>query len=150
MIPELEGKPVTVNLEGGGHDKGILRSCKRGVLIDDSFFPWRQIREIRLVRETDVKKLLGEVEKEIKEIKDGISIIEKPETTDDIITEAIPDSYDFRWEDDDTIEIDDDDGDTALIIHMGKQIIVNYDKDLDLAIDLAKKLMIKTVAKDYE
>jgi len=149
-ITELKGRKVLVisqdfeEIEGHLHaitDHGILiKTIPDGIY---ELFPWWQVSLVRhFPHQVKVK------EKKKEELEETLKI---EESSKSIITENIPEDYDWEWEDEELESFNINDGSEDVIsveCHENK-ITVYKQEDLNLAMTLAKKLNINKLVKDY-
>jgi len=156
-IGEMIGRRVTVYLVDYEPVDGKLHSItSHGILVKNTeentyeIFPWWQVKcivhDTGKPKETEQVKEKGNVMEESKEWKP--EIIESPKT---IVTDNIPEDYDWDWEEEDIeIIVEDNEGDTVLDIYLESEKIEVLDKkDLELAKKLARALEINSIIKDY-
>jgi hypothetical protein len=156
-ISEMVGRKVTVYFSDYEPVDGLLHSLtSHGILIKNfvdktyEIYPWWQVKCI--VHDTGEKQAMEQVKEKgnvIEESKEWEpEITESPKT---IVTDALPEDYDWEWEDDDVeMSVTDDEGDHCMSILLDdKEIRVLYSKDLELAKKIAKALDIKSIVKDY-
>jgi hypothetical protein len=158
-IGELKGREVCVYLKDLDEAYGILHSItNHGVLIklkgtgDYEMYPWWQIKAIAHFKNEEIKEeTVEEISEDLEEnSEDWEPVIVRTEKS--IIQDAIPESYDWDWEDEDVLaNVYNDEGETAIEVDLdAKDIKVYYEKDLDLAKSLAKELKYKKIIRDYQ
>lgn len=159
-ISELIGRVVTLypvdfdNIEGTVHSissHGILiKTEKEG---NYELYPWWHVKcvvhETVKSKEENKKEIIGQKSTPLFSDKWEPKITESPKT---IVTDNLPEDYEWEWEDSDEEEeimVTDDDGEECIDIFIDDEIKVLLKKELDLAKKLAKALNIKSVVKDY-
>jgi len=165
-ISELLGREVEVYTKNrGGKHIGILHSMgEHGILIRDAgsyrFFPWESIRDFVHYteppsEETEAPTIIGEgssiAEDEALDKDWSPIIVDDPLTA---IAKHFPnEEYSVeRDEDEGVINIEDGEGETAIVIDDVelKSLTVFYDKDFEMSKKIAKELKIKTIVRKYE
>lgn len=166
-LSEMTGRTVTVYLVDFHEIEGTLHSItSHGILVKEhehgnyEIYPWWQVK--CMVHETNIPQEKKEEKTDLEESIDTETKndweqledveLEIVESTSSILTENIPEDYEWEWyEDDIEAVVTNDDGDESILVHINnEEVTVQKEKDLDLAKTLAKKLKIKKLIKDYK
>jgi hypothetical protein len=163
-ISELIGRVVTLYPVDFDDIEGTVNAISNnGILIKTEeegnyeLYPWWQVKcvvhETVKSKEENKKEIIGQKSTQfatpLYSDKWEPKITESPKT---IVTNNLPEDYEWDWVDDDEEEeimVTDDDGEECIDIYIDDEIKVLLKKELDLAKKLAKALNIKSVVKDY-
>ena len=150
-LGELCGRKVKVYVDGYDDVIGTLHSISNhGVLIreDDGDYylvNWRKVVYIEHKKQEQKEETVREV---IEEDANKIEIVDSPKT---IVTDNLPNYYEWEWIDEDVeIMVTDEDGDECIDVFLDNKVVLLQSKDLELAKKIATKLGINRIEKDYE
>ena len=155
-IGELCGRKVIISIYECNDVIGVLHSLsEHGALVREDngsymLVSWRHIISIEHKKqEQSEDKIESSISSNVQsENEEKIEIVDSLKT---IVTDNLPNYYEWEWIDEDVeIMVTDEDGDECIDVFLDDKVVLLQSKDLELAKKIATKLGINRIEKDYE